>query len=356
MSPSPRQQHDGLFDGRGRAITYLRLSVTERCNLHCAYCRPLGVAAAPAREPEPAGRPGALDEDEVVRLAGLLARHGIRKIRLTGGEPLLRPRLPELCARLARLPGIETLGLTTNGVRLAPLLAPLRAAGVTRLNVSLDTLDRERYARLTGSDRLGEVLAALEAAAAAGFPAPRLNCVLQRGVNDEALGDLVAFAADRGMAIRFIEAMPLGAGDWDRRAFFPAEEARRRLARRFELLPIPAGGEGGEPRGPATEWTVAGTGTVVGFIAAATGGFCARCNRLRLLADGRLKPCLYAPGSVALGALARAGADDATLLAAIREALDRKRNATRPGSRAARSSAAGRAPCLPRDTIARIGG
>ena len=246
---------------------------------------------------------------------------GVVKVRLTGGEPLLRKGVSELCGRLARVPGIRTVALTTNGVLLSEHLPALRRAGVSPLNVSLDTLDRERFRRLTGVDALPQVLRGLELAVRAGFAEVKLNCVLQRGINDDALPGLVDFAAARDLNIRFIEAMPLP-GTPHGRIFLPAAEALARLAARHHLVPLrpPAA----DAAGPASDFRIAGGGARVSFIAALGDSFCRRCNRLRLLADGRLKPCLFAPAAARLLPLLRRDPRDAVLARALVHAVRRK--------------------------------
>jgi cyclic pyranopterin phosphate synthase len=309
-----------LRDAHGRRVTYLRLSVTDRCNLHCAYCRPASPCGPVVTEP-PRPRAELLSFEEIERVVRAAAELGVVKVRLTGGEPLLRRGIGALCGRLARVPGIRTVALTTNGVLLETHLDALRRAGVGRLNVSLDTLDRERFRRLTGVDALPQVLRGLERAVQAGFAAVKLNCVLQRGINDDALPALVDFAAARDLDIRFIEAMPLP-GTPHGRIFLPAAEARARLAARHDLVPLRA--PGAEAAGPASEFRIAGSVARVGFIAALGDSFCRRCNRLRLLADGRLKPCLFAPAAVRLLPLLRRDPPDAVLARALVHAVRRK--------------------------------
>ncbi|MGW0996932.1 GTP 3',8-cyclase MoaA [Streptomyces sp. NPDC002523] len=300
-----------MVDRFGRIHTDLRLSLTDRCNLRCAYCMPAeGLAWLPKDE--------VLTDDEVVRLVAVATeRLGITEVRLTGGEPLVRRGLPALVARLADLPLAPELSLTTNGIGLARCAAALRAAGLSRVNVSLDTLRPDRFAALTRRDRLPDVLAGLRAARAAGLSPVKVNAVLVRGVNDDEIADLTAFAVENGYRMRFIESMPLDAqGAWERDRMVTAEEILNRLGERFALVPI-----GREDNAPAEEWRIAGTDAVVGVVASVTRPFCGSCDRVRLTADGQLRNCLFATEESDLRALLRGGADDAALEAAWRASV-----------------------------------
>ncbi|MFE2348361.1 GTP 3',8-cyclase MoaA [Kitasatospora cineracea] len=301
-----------LVDRYGRVHTDLRISLTDRCNLRCTYCMPAeGLDWLP--------RDQTLDDDELLRLAGIAVhRLGIRTLRLTGGEPLLRRGLPGLVARLAGL-GAE-LSLTTNGIGLARRATELKQAGLHRVNVSLDTLRPERYAALTRRDRLPDVLAGLAAARAAGLAPVKVNAVPVRGVNEDELVDLVEFAVDGGYRMRFIESMPLDAqGAWDRAAMVTADEILDVLAARWRLVPV-----GRHGNAPAEEWRLAGTDHVVGVIASVTRPFCGGCDRVRLTADGQLRNCLFATEESDLRALLRGGADDARIERAWRDCVARK--------------------------------
>lgn len=298
-----------LTDRFGRIHTDLRVSLTDRCNLRCTYCMPAeGLDWLPRAE--------VLTDAELVRLVRIAVhRLGIRTVRLTGGEPLLRRGLPGLTAALAAV-GPE-LSLTTNGIGLARTAAALGAAGLHRVNVSLDTLRADRYAALTRRDRLADVLDGLAAARAAGLTPVKVNAVPVRGVNDDELCDLVAFAAEHGYRMRFIESMPLDAqGAWERDRMITAAEILDTLGRRWDL--VPAGREG---NAPAEDWCIAGTDTVVGVIASVTRPFCGGCDRVRLTADGQLRTCLFATEESDLRALLRTGADDDRIEAAWRTAL-----------------------------------
>ncbi|MGW5777976.1 GTP 3',8-cyclase MoaA [Streptomyces sp. NPDC003863] len=303
-----------LTDRFGRVHTDLRVSLTDRCNLRCAYCMPAeGLDWLP--------RPELLTDDEVVRLVRVaVGRLGITAVRLTGGEPLLRRGLPGLVARLRALDPALELSLTTNGVGLARSAAALREAGLDRVNVSLDTLRPERFAEITRRDRLTDVLAGLRAARAAGLAPVKVNAVPVRGVNDDEIAGLAAFGAEHGYVTRFIEAMPLDAqGAWDRDRMVTAEEILHRLGERFELVPVDR-----RDNAPAEEWRIAGTDAVVGVIASVTRPFCGGCDRVRLTADGQLRNCLFATEESDLRALLRGGADDATLEAAWRTSIGGK--------------------------------
>ncbi len=302
-----------LVDPYGRTIEYLRLSVTDRCDLRCAYCLPKGFRDF--QEPDEW-----LRFDEVERLIAAFGRLGVRRVRITGGEPLVRRDVPELAARLARLPGIEDLSLSTNAVRLARHAGALARAGVGRVNVSLDSLRPERFRTITGGGRLEKVLAGLMAAKAAGLRPIKLNTVVMRGVNDDEIEDLVEFCLEHDFTLRLIETMPMGtsgraAGD----RYVDLQEVRRRLARRFDLIPgvMPGGG-------PARYVQVAGSNLRIGFITPISQHFCATCNRVRLAADGTLYPCLGQEHRFEFRPLLRAGADDAELERAVHAAIARK--------------------------------
>lgn len=277
--PAPR-----IADPQGRSIGYLRLSLTRNCAMRCTYCRPGFVTNAP--------EPDALGADEIGSLVRhLVDRHGVHKVRLTGGDPTSRPDLLEIVERVASIGGVSDLAMTTHGLTLARDAQRLRAAGLDRVNVSLDTLDARRYAQLTGVDALGRVRAGIDAAVGAGFAPIKLNTVVVRGRNDGDLLSLVRFAADRGLGLRFIELMPMGplADRW-RERYVTAEQMRRSLEPSlgsWERLP-----QGSES---ATRYRVTlgdGRATTIGFITPMSCNFCAGCDRLRIAADGAVYPCL----------------------------------------------------------------
>jgi GTP 3',8-cyclase len=289
-----------LVDGFGRVHTDLRISLTDKCNLRCTYCMPPeGLDWIPT--------PELLTDDEIVRLAEIaVGRLGITNIRLTGGEPLLRRGLVDLITRMSALHPRPRLAMTTNGIGLARLAASLQAAGLDRINVSLDTLRRSTFAGLARRDRLQDVLDGLDAAKTAGLVPVKVNAVLMRGVNtDEAL-DLLDFCLDRGYELRFIEQMPLDAQHgWDRDTMVTAEEILERLTVKHRLTPLPGRGSA-----PAETYLVNDGPARVGIIASVTKPFCGACDRVRLTADGQLRNCLFAREESDLRAPLRAGATD----------------------------------------------
>ena len=281
--------------GPPRRISYLRISVTDRCNLRCQYCMP--------EEQQFLERSELLSFEEIATVAAVLVRHGVDKIRLTGGEPLLRRDIERLVALLAGLPGAPRVVLTTNGLLLARHARGLRAAGLQRLNVSLDTLRPERFERLARRPGLQQVLAGLDAAAQAGFTGTKLNMVVMGGVNDDELPDMLEFARARGLQARFIEFMPLQSNEYGLRARrVTLDEILRRLQAVTPLEPL-----GAEMRGsdPAALYRVRGSDQVLGLIAAISQPFCESCNRVRLTAEGALRSCLFEGGEVDVRALVR---------------------------------------------------
>ena len=300
-----------MFDRYQREIHYLRLSVTDLCNLRCRYCMPDGV--------EKLEREAVLTYEEFLRLAALFARCGIDTVRVTGGEPLVRKNVAQLVARLKATPGIRRVTLTTNAVLLAEQLPALLDAGLDSVNISLDTLRPEVFRQITARDDFAAVQAGLQAALESGIPV-KLNCVPQAGVNEGELEDLAALAENRPLQMRFIEMMPIGYG-----AAMPCisgPELRARFARRWpELAPLSPAQEHALGDGPAVYYTVPGWQGSIGFIAAVHGKFCASCNRVRLTSQGFLRPCLASETGCDLRALLRSGADDAQLLATIRETI-----------------------------------
>jgi cyclic pyranopterin phosphate synthase len=292
-----------LTDRFGRRHTVLRLGLTERCNLRCVYCMP---AAGVPVQPHAAY----LTPEEIERLVRLFAAAGVTKVRLTGGEPLVRKDAVEIAERIGRVPGVETLALTTNGLLLAVRLPALNAAGLRHLNVSLDTLRPERFRAVTRRDGLETVLDAVEAALALGYGAPgrplKVNAVLLRGLNEDEAADLAALAAGWPVEVRFIEYMPFDGNGWDRGALVPMAETRARVEDRFgPLVPLEDG-----PHETARTFRVPGHAGTLGFIASMTAPFCAGCNRLRVTADGHLKVCLFGRREVSLRDTMRAGASD----------------------------------------------
>lgn len=272
-----------LVDTYGRAHRDLRVSLTDRCNLRCTYCMPNDFAD---------WIPGdtLLTTDEMMLVLDVATSLGIDGVRLTGGEPLLRPDVVDIVRRINELPNAPKISVTTNGLRLTALAKPLADAGLQRVNVSLDTLDRERFAKLTYRDRFDDVLSGLKAAQEAGLTPVKVNSVLMRGVNDDEAIALLDRALDEGWSLRFIEQMPLDAGGiWDRTDMITADEIFAMLSEKYSLEAVPTRGSA-----PAEEFYVNGGPATVGIIASVTRPFCASCDRLRLTADGQLRNCLFA--------------------------------------------------------------
>jgi GTP 3',8-cyclase len=289
-----------LVDGFGRVATDLRVSLTDRCNLRCTYCMPPeGLDWLP--------KPELLTDDEVIRLVSIgVERLGITEVRYTGGEPLLRRNLVDIVKRTAAL-GAE-VSLTTNGIGLARLAAPLAEAGLSRVNVSLDTLDRETFKRLAHRDRLSDVLDGLATAERAGLSPVKVNAVLMRDVNDHDAAALLRYCLDQGYELRFIEQMPLDAQHgWTREGMVTADEILERLSAAFDLDPEPDEARGSAP---AETFRVDGGPAKVGVIASVTRPFCGACDRVRLTADGQVRNCLFAREESDLRAALRTGASD----------------------------------------------
>lgn len=299
-----------LVDGFQRRITYLRLSVTDRCDLRCAYCMPERMTFLPKKD--------VLSLEELYQLsAGFIAR-GVTKIRITGGEPLVRRDIGDLFAMLGRRlgDGLEELTLTTNGTQLAAHADSLARAGVARVNVSLDTLDRARFAALTRRDSLAQVLEGIAAAKAAGIRV-KLNAVALKGVNEDELPDLIAWGHAQGHDVTLIEVMPLGDVEEERLdQYLPLDAVRSRLSRRWTLTDSTH-----STGGPSTYVDIAETGGRLGFITPHTSNFCAGCNRLRVTATGQLYPCLGGGEQVDLRSALRSDTPEASLAAALDEAL-----------------------------------
>ncbi|MBI4352995.1 MAG: GTP 3',8-cyclase MoaA [Candidatus Omnitrophica bacterium] len=286
-----------MQDQFGRNITYLRVSLIDRCNLRCFYCMPQGFSN-PFKEDE------LLALEEVFEIVSLFQELGVRKVRLTGGEPLLRKGVPELVAKIKSLPGIREVVMTSNGVLLNAFAARLKQAGLDRINVSLDTLSPETFRRITGLDKLKDVLDGIEAAVACGIAPIKINAVLMKGWNDHEVTALAAFAVERGMEVRFIEWMPTAA---DIRAvredrFLSVDFARRKIEEAYGLIP-----DLSEPFAPARSFFIQGTRSKVGFISPLSNAFCPMCNRVRLRANGMLKTCLHGKEDLDIRTLLRSG-------------------------------------------------
>jgi cyclic pyranopterin phosphate synthase len=303
------QNQAPLIDSYGRVHTNLRISVTDRCNVRCFYCMPEdGVKFVPRGE--------ILSFEEIERFARIAVSLGIDKIRVTGGEPLVRKDLPLLIARLNAIPGLRDLALTTNGVQLAELAEPLYQAGLRRINVHVDTLDRARFRQITRRDELDQVLAGIAAAQRVGFAPIKLNAVAVKNLIEPDIVPLARFARENGFEVRFIEFMPLDAQHlWDRSKVLTAEEIIQILTREIApLVPLsPA-----DRRAPALEYRFADGIGSVGFIASVSRPFCGNCNRLRLTADGKLRYCLFAIEEDDVRQLLRDGATDQEIAALIR--------------------------------------
>ena len=312
-----------MEDRFGHRISYLRVSITDRCNERCTYCMPRELQEWLARE-------DVLSYEETLRLIRIAAGLGVSKVRITGGEPLTRRDVLGFFQQLPAIPGINDIGISTNGTLLArettpgkPMARALREAGVNSVNISLDTLDRDAYAQTTGRDFLPQVLEGIDAALAAKFPLIKLNCVLMRGRNDDQLIPLVEFAAARNLILRFIELMPVSHSDvLDDSNFLPIAEAKRKLEGQFgPLIPEP----GFRTNGPSTYYKIAGREQRVGFIGAMTNlHFCESCNKLRLTCDGKLRPCLGSYLEFDIMKVLRAGASDAELTRFFLDVVERK--------------------------------
>ena len=292
-----------LQDSFNRNINYLRVSVTDRCNLRCLYCMPEQGISLKRHE-------DILRYEEIGRLVRVAAELGIVKVRLTGGEPLVRPGLDELVGMLAEVPGIDDLSLTTNGVLLASQAKALAAAGLKRVNVSLDSLREERFHTITRRGRLADVLAGIEVAQDTGLTPVKINMVVMRGVNDDEVIDFAQRTLADGWHVRFIEIMPLGEGaHCSGDGYVPTAEIRRTIEAALGAL------EPGKQDmyGPARYWRLPGALGTIGFISPISEHFCHYCNRLRLTADGRLLPCLLSEGEVDVRTALRTGADDVVL-------------------------------------------
>ena len=303
-----------LIDTHGRAVRDLRISVTDRCNLRCVYCMPAeGMPWLPKDD--------LLSYEEITRFAGVCLALGVEGIRLTGGEPTVRADLPKLVAMLNALrPGLD-LSMTTNGLKLVAMADELRAAGLTRVNVSLDTLDRERFNRLARRDRIHDVRAGLEAAKRVGFRPIKINAVLMRGFNEDEAVPLARWARDQGFELRFIEWMPLDfSHNWSREKLVPADEILASIGAVFPLRLA----AGQDPSAPATLYDYADGRGRVGVIASVTRPFCGHCDRIRLTADGQIRTCLFSLKEYDFRRLMRAGGSDDEIAGMLKAAVWRK--------------------------------
>lgn len=337
-------RHD-THDGFGRTITYLRIAVTDKCNFRCVYCMP--EEGVPAR-----AHGELLSAEEIARFVRLVAGEGIRRIRLTGGEPLVSRRIVPLVRAIRDVPEIEDISLTTNGALLPRLAPELKDAGLDRVNISLDTLDPAQFSSITRLGRLEQTLAGIDAALAWGFDPVKVNCVVVRRLDQDVFG-LARMTLDRPLHVRFIEYMPIGdestgadrahdvsegagphcpgsvdASAWDASDTVPSAELRERISRAGEAAGVGAlepvhEGEGPLGAGPAAYWRFPGARGTVGFISAMSNHFCSSCNRMRLTADGAIRPCLFSDAEYPIREALRAG-DDAQVLAIYRDAIAHK--------------------------------
>ncbi len=294
-----------LIDQFGRKHTCLRIAVTDRCNLRCHYCMPPeGVVWKP--------KEAILSYEEIVRVATVASGMGVDKIRLTGGEPLVRQDVEQLAEQLAHISGIKTVGMTTNGVLLAGKVEALRAAGLNSLNISLDSLQQSRFAEITRRDDWHKVISSIQAAASCGFDAVKLNCVVMAGCNDDEILDFVDFVADRELNVRFIEYMPFPNNLWEKQRVVLFAEMMKTIESRYRLIPLPKA-----TGAAARDFAIAGHCGKVGFITSVSESFCSQCNRLRLTADGAIKSCLFSRQEVSLREVIRGGGTDDDLREAM---------------------------------------
>lgn len=299
-------------DSYGRAHTYLRVSITDRCNFRCGYCMPAaGLAWRPRGE--------LLTFEEIERVVRVFARGGVTKVRLTGGEPTVRRDVEHLIGRLKGIGGLEEVVMTTNGTTLARKAAAYRRAGLDGLNVSLDTLRPDRFAQIARRDALPLVLDGIEAALSAGFPNLKINMVVMAGVNEDELCDFADLARSRPVQVRFIEFMPFQGNEWQRADLYPYARMLEDLRSQFVLSPIKV-----SPNAVAREFAIEGGKGSLAFVASMTQSFCGGCNRLRLTADGMVKSCLFLRADGNLRDALRGGADDDALAEIVRRSLGRK--------------------------------
>ena len=317
----PMTHNDSFFDGPnalhdsyGRHLHYLRVSLTDACNLRCVYCMPEDITFRPAAT--------LLQDDEILTLVKVAASLGVDKVRLTGGEPTVRRGVIELVRAIKAIPGIKRIAMTTNGIKLAEMARPLAEAGLSQVNISIDSLKPDRFQRITRRGNLADVWRGIEAAQAVGMDPIKLNCVVTRGFNDDEVSDLAKLTLVNPWEIRFIELMPLGSvATFQQSQVVPVAETRQRIEAELGPLTLEPGHNGHDP---AKHYRLAGARGRLGFISSVTEPFCAGCNRLRLTADGRLRLCLLRDDEADLLTPLRAGADFATLRRIMAEAAYRK--------------------------------
>ena len=300
-----------LLDRYRRIINYLRISITDRCNLRCRYCQDEELRLLPHSQ--------ILTYEEILRVVKVFTSNGIRKVRLTGGEPLVRRGVVDFVGKLTQIKGLEDISLTTNGVLLREFAAPLKEAGLRRVNVSLDTLRRERFAYITRRDYFNAVWEGIEEALKVGLSPVKVNVVVIRGFNDDEIEDFARLSIEHPLGVRFIEFMPFG-GEWDERKVVPTSEIKERLRALGDLVPLPRT----EYDGPARRYRIRGSRGEVGFISPMSAHFCKFCNRLRLTPEGKIRTCLFSDEEVDLRQLLRSGAENEAIEGALKEALKRK--------------------------------
>lgn len=307
---------DMLIDSFGRMHTYLRISLTERCNLRCQYCMPdEGVELTP--------KPELLSQNEIIRLANLFVSSGVDKIRLTGGEPTIRPDIEDICVRLTRIKGLKTLAMTTNGLTLAKKLPNFKEAGLNSLNISLDTLVPAKFEFLTRRKGHAKVLESIETAISLGYNPVKVNCVVMRGLNDDEICDFVEMTREKPINVRFIEFMPFDGNVWNVKKLVSYAEMRDTIVKHYKGLQRLQD----HSSDTAKNFKIDGFVGTVSFITSMTQHFCGGCNRLRLLADGNFKVCLFGPSEVSLRDAIREGVDDQGLQEIIGEAVKKKKAA-----------------------------
>ena len=309
---------NSLTDSYGRKHTYLRISVTDRCNLRCFYCMPHdGIKWL--------NKKSLLTFEEIERVSRVFVSLGIDKIRLTGGEPLLRNDLPCLAAKLSSIPGLKRLSMTTNAMLLAKFSSQLKVSGVTHLNISLDSLRKERFEKITGRDSLESVLAGIEQALQTGFESIKVNMVVIAGVNDNEILDFIDHFKYQPVNLRFIEFMPFKNNDWVIDKVFSYKQMLELISEKYKLSPIDT-----EPSAVAKDYKVDGIDATVSFVTSMTESFCGTCNRVRLTSDGSIKSCLFHPAEVNLRDSIRQGATDTEIASMIKYAIGEKPEAHLP--------------------------
>lgn len=301
-----------LVDSFGRKHSYLRISVTDRCNLRCTYCMPAGGIFWKEHS-------AILNYEEIRRLAKLFVELGVTKIRLTGGEPTIRKNIEDLIGKLSELAGIETLAMTTNGLFLKDKALTYKECGLNALNISLDTLKKERFIRITKRDNFESVINGILSSISAGFSQIKLNVVVMKGINDDEVLDFIDFIKDKPINIRFIELMPFKENNWDFSQFVPYSQIKETIEQKYKLISIKR-----EASNVAKDFCIRGLLGTVSFITSMSESFCGNCNRIRLTADGKLKTCLFGNNEISLKDAMRRGATDSELTQMICDALYNK--------------------------------